>query len=517
MNYLKRAITSITRRFGKNTILLILIFILGSIIAGAISASGAIATTEANLRRTMPSIVSLGVDEESVIEEYHNLGGEFPDYLGVTADLVREVGALPYVRDFNYSICAPLESFDISKYVPEMEGLTGNWDYFEAGLPRFFNLTGISSTNLIQIEGGLIEIVGGRMLTDDEINIPDDNGIMPAFVSSSFADNNQLSIGSVFTLSSMIRDRDNFSVFDNDIWLEENLLAKEDFQFEIVGLFDMVDRETELFARNSNDFDEFERQRDILNQIYVPNYITEEIRRFRFDVSNEINDEVRSDEDFIPPIASLFILEDPLYIEDFRKAVEPLLPEFIGIDDLSSGFDDIASSMEIMQQIADWVLWIAVGATLLILSLLVTLFLHDRRYEMGIYLALGEKKLKIISQILIEVVVVAFVGITLAVFVGNVVSSEMSQAMLRNALVKGEDNVHFAGGVGVSFHIDGSSSLEGMGFDFAMTPEEMMEKFDMSLSTQVILIIYGVGLATVVVSTLVPVAYIVKLNPKKVL
>ena len=297
---------------------------------------------------------------------------------------------------------------------------------------------------------------------------------------------------------------------------KSHLFDQKEFQFEIVGLFDMVERETELLMRSDSDWVEFERQRDVLNQIYVPNYITEEIRRFRFDSFNEMDGGIRTDEDFVPPIASLFILEDPFYIEDFREAVEPLLPEFIGIDDLSSAFNDVESSMEIMQEIANWVLWISIGATILILSLLITLFLHDRRYEMGIYLALGEQKPKIVSQILIEVIVVAFVGITLAVFAGNVISSRMSQAMLRNALVE-EDNVHFGEGVRVGFHILGSSSLEGMGFNFEMTPDEMMEQFDISLNTQVILLIYGIGLAVIAASTLVPVIYTVRLNPKKVL
>ena len=515
MSFLKRSVMSISRRLGKSIILLILIFMLGSIIAGAISVRGAIDSTEANLRRSMPSLVSLGVDEESVIEEF-NLAGEFPDYLAVTTDLVREIGALPYVRNFNYSVLAPLESFNLSLYVPEMEGLTGNWDYFQTGLPRFFDLIGISSANLIHIEEGLISIVGGQMLTDDDINVPNDNGIIPALVSNSFAKNNQLSIGSVFALSSMIRDRNNFSPDDNDIWLEENLFAQKDFQFEIVGLFDLVDRETELLARNEDDWDIFMRQREILNQIYVPNYASENIKRFRFDVFNEMDGKIHSDEDFLPPIASLFILEDPLYIDTFRTAVEPLLPEFIGIDDLSGAFGDISGSMETLQQIADWVLWIAVGVTLFILSLLITLFLRDRRYEMGIYLALGEKRVKIISQILIEVVAVAFVGITLALFAGNIISSGMSQSMLRNALVE-ESNVQFGGGSFVSFHIDGSSSLEGMGFSFEMTPDEMMEAFDISLNAQVILIIYGIGLVAVVTSTLIPAVYVIRLSPRKVL
>lgn len=513
MNFLKRAVTSISRRPGKTIILLILIFILGSIIAGAISVEGAITNTETNLRRNMPSIVSIGADEARIVEEF-NQTGEFPEVESITAELVREIGELPYVREFNYSVSAYLQSFNLRNYSPEMEGTYPGWGEVP-GFPIFFELAGVSGENLIHIDQGLIEVVDGRMLTDDEINRPNDEDVMPAFVSSSFAEVNQLQVGSLFSLSNMVNERDS-TLSDSELFLEENLLGVEDYQFQIVGLFDMVDRE-EL---GSDDWDLFMHQREVLNQIYVPNHAAEKVDKFRTDIRSEMetDDANQSDEAFKPSITSLFILEDPLYINDFKAAVEPLLPDFVGIDDLSNTFDDIASAMKTLQQIADWVLWTAIGATLFILSLLMTLFLRDRRYEMGIYLALGEKKLKIISQILIEVVVTAFAGITLAVFAGNAISSGMSQAMLRNALAQTKNeslvnNSNFATSVAIS----GSNSLEGMGFGQEMTPEEMMKAFDVSLHAHVILIIYGIGLAAVVVSTLIPVVYIIRLNPKKVL
>ena len=516
MNFSKRAVKSITRQPGKNIILLLLVFILGSIITGAILVEGAISATEANLRRRMPSVVSVGVDEERVIEEF-NLTGEFPEYEMITANLVREIGALPYVRDFNYSINVSLESFDLRSYgraQPE-------------GHVDFFDLTGVSNANLPQIEEGLIEVVSGEMLSDDEINIPNDNGIAPAFVSSSFAQSNELSVGSVFTLSSLIVD---FTQHSN--WTEDNLFAREDFQFEIVGLFDMVvDHETELESTRGTieDIHVMNRHWDILNQIYVPNYVAEEIAIFRNNVFDEMSDGAHSGGEFSPPIRSLFLLEDPFYIENFRAAVEPLLPEYIAVADFSYAFAGISSSMETFGQIADLILWIAIGATLLILTLLIFLFLRDRRNEMGIYLALGEKKAKIIAQILIEVVAVAGIGITLTVLAGNVALSELSQTMLRNELVE-LNNAHTAESrsiaitgegqiTGTTFYISGSNSLvgRGRGFSFEMTPEELIEQFEIYLSTEVMLVIYGIGLLVTIGSTLVSVFYIVRLNPKKVL
>jgi len=50
-----------------------------------------------------------------------------------------------------------------------------------------------------------------------------------------------------------------------------------------------------------------------------------------------------------------------------------------------------------------------------------------------------------------------------------------------------------------------------------LSPEEMLAAFDMSFNAQTIALFYIVGLATIMVSTLVPVMYVVMLNPKKIL
>jgi len=103
MNFFKRATTSIIRRPGKTVILLLLVFILGSVIAGAISVEGAISNTDANLRRNMQPIVSIDFDwmafDNSI--DWATVDHEVEDPWNarefLTAAHVREIGALSYV------------------------------------------------------------------------------------------------------------------------------------------------------------------------------------------------------------------------------------------------------------------------------------------------------------------------------------------------------------------------------------------------------------------------------------
>ena len=506
MNFFKRAKTSIFRSPGKSVILLILVFMLGTIIAGALAVEGAVANTEENLRRNMPAVVSIGIDEQQVME-YIRSSAEpgMSSITGLTVDLIRSIGALPYVRDFNYSIEAWLMSFDLDSYIPNIESLPAGLldDRLSA-----FDIVGLSSTNLIPLNEGVIELVDGRMLSEAEITTPSE--ITPVLVSETFAQLNQLSVGSVFTLSSKIPQDGGSGSSNSEMWLEENLLDYAHYEFEIVGLFDPVleatDSDTGMIIVGQS----------IHNQIYAPNWFAEEADRFWTSaMSNQEEAEIEE-----PAITSVFILEDPREIEAFRKAVEPMLPDFIGIDDLTNTFEAISTSMSTLLEIADWILWIAIGATFLILSLLLTLFLRDRRYEMGIYLALGEKKGKVISQVLLEVLAISVVGISIAVFAGTALSANFSRMMLQNELTAEAPPIGAGGGGGsvMMLSIPGSSSLDALGFDKeALSVEEMMDAFDLSLNGETILLFYTIGLVAVMVSTLIPIAYITKLSPKKIL
>jgi len=526
MNFFKRATTSILRRPGKSVILLLLVFILGSVIAGAISVRGAINNTDANLRRRMQPLVSISFDwmewQDSLDiteADREDPAFRFPQEPSLTASQVREIAALPYVASYDYMITGSMQSFTLDRYIGDEERWT------EPGMPEWFSLRGTSSTELVHVEQGVINILpGGRQFNDADLLRTPGAEHSVAIVSQEFANENNLALGSLMELYLYVfmpedpDDADGWRGFGPDMFEEDNVYAIITVAFEVIGIFEMPEDPDE----NVNDP---WRRFESLNTFYVPNWIIEEI----WERSTEATRSSWENIDFELPewatgiledderensVRPIFVLADPGDIEDFRAAAAPLLPEFHEIEDLSSTFDDIASSMDTMQGIANWILWVSVGATLLILSLLITLFLRDRRYEMGVYLALGEKKGKIIAQILMEVVVTSFVAITLAVFAGNLISGQMSRNMLRNALVEqatqNEDPWGWGGSDWSIFDEIGIPTTE-------MTTDEMMEAFQVSLDFETIGLFYLVGLGAVVLSTMVPVLYVVTLNPKKVL
>ena len=106
MNHLKRAWLSVMRRKGKTLILLVVIFILGNIIAGAFSISQASGRVEKNIKEKLGAIATPTLDWEAVdlaAKEAEKNGTEFLyDFDSIPLDQLKEIANLPQVKTFDY-------------------------------------------------------------------------------------------------------------------------------------------------------------------------------------------------------------------------------------------------------------------------------------------------------------------------------------------------------------------------------------------------------------------------------
>ena len=418
LNFLKRAITSIFRNPGKAIILLLLIFILGVALSGALSVVNAVHSTNQNIRRNMRPIVTISYDEDAALTEADEQAQSVP----ISIDLIRQIGDLEYVRHFDYSLATSLDSFELSEYTPNR---VFAWTR-PSGVPVMFTLMGTSRTGVSHIEEGVIELVAGRTFAEEEMDVIDETAPIPTLISYPFAEVNNLMLEQVFSLEAIII-YDNTLTSLSEMFEEENIAVKQEYQFKIIGIFDIPNREIIEFHQLS--VNEHNQYRYMLNRIYIPNQSISIISDFIEEERSLLGRSPRP-----PWVNSIFLLHDPFDLKVFREEVESLLPDGFIVEDLSDSYDAISSSLVTIEEIANGILWVSIFATLLILSLFITLFLRDRRYEMGVYLALGEKRSRIISQILIEVMVVAVLGTTLAILSGNIISRTISRSMLHNEL-----------------------------------------------------------------------------------
>ena len=520
MNFFKRALASMGRRPGKTVILLLLVFVLGNVISGAVSIRQAVLNTDSNLRAQLPAVAVLEVDWQAR-EAYGLRTGEWPDVENLTGDIIRQVGALPYVEAFNYSISTQVSSETLVRYwnpvTPEgQDWVEEDWESVRHRGADFENmeLRGVSVPELFEIQTDLMELVEGRLLTEEEIQ----SGAQKAIISQALARENNLQAGSVIELENIVFDQERFWEEGGGDWAllhtEEFILERQPLELEVVGIVSFI---AEPDNDDHRDLWQFNQQKSQLeNRIVVPNALVEPQISWALDMNERHNPDAahwREDQEgwMLTP-RSIFQLENPAYLQAFAAAATEIMPNFHTVTDLSNTFSDIAGSMETMLLIANIVLWVAVGATLVILSLLITLFLRDRKYEIGIYLALGEKKSKVVTQVLLEVMSTAIVAVALSLVTGSMISSGISQQMLENDLIARQEE-SWQGGWSIS---QGDIEL-AMFSPGNMSMQDMLEAYDVSLDGTTIAVFFGVAMATVLVSTTAPILYVMRLNPKKIM
>lgn len=503
MNFASRAFISITRNFNKAILLLLVVFTLGCVISGAISVSNAVQDTDANIRAAIPAIVTVGIDH-SALNDFVDATGAEPDGLDeFTSDTLLEIATFPQVASYDFSIGGLLLSSELEPYVPLISSVIS----YPMGNYNSFRLAGIQHVNPLDISEGAIEIVQGRMFTETEL----ENFISVAVVSENFARLNNLGVGSTLFLEDISWDMRDMQGIDQEdsFYVEENIYDRRAYQLEIVGIYASL-LEVRTGDRLNDDWIAYDGQ----NRIYVPNTFAREVHVWYTERQMELFPDVehfvgKTPEDLIL-FENVLRLHDSSDIPAFREAVEAATPPFYTVIDAGSESIDFGASLDSLDNLSTTVLVIAVAATVLILSLFIVLFLRERKREIGIYLALGDKRGKIIAQMMAEVLPAALVALSLSLFVGNILAANISENILRADLIAAQRELanqsSNSGGVLDRLGIDASTSAEGVMIDYSV-----------SLNGQTILMVFAVGTSTVLIATLVPMLYILRLNPRKIL
>ena len=508
MGFITRAFASMTRNFGKTILLLLIVFILGIVISGAISVQQAILNTDANLRANLGAVATVELDND-LLEEYVNRTGEWPEVENfISLDLFHQIGTLPYVRNYDVSAMAQLYSEDLTRFSVDAgdEYEYDDDDVFasiERGSGRWtsFDLKGVQNAEAVDVSEGIIEITSGRMFNAEELS----RLSYLAVISEELANLNNLHVGSRFTLVDIIWDH---TAWDFGEFNEDSVLTQRPYEFEVIGIFNPLAE----FNLDDEMSDQRWMKEEIVNRIYVPNSIA--IAAQVFQTEQFLLQHPDSDWDMGNPeediwLQNVYVLHDPQDMEKFRAAVEEMTPDFYtALEPAASGLDGIVSSMETVNGLATMILVVAAIASVIILSLLITLFVRERRQEIGIYLALGEKRGKVIVQMMLEVLTIALLAIILALFVGNLLAGGLSETMLRNdmaAAATGHDYWQWC-------------PLEHLGFGAdEITAEEALAAYNVSLDLTTVGLFFASAIGTVVIATIIPMLYIVRLNPKKIM
>lgn len=537
MNSFKRAITCLRRQPGKSAILLGLVFVLGTTLSGAIAVRNAILAVEEQAMMQIPALATIDFNWQNAAQE---AGVEMWDLDPFTIRAsqptrtdVATIGSLPYVRVydfafnprfFSHSLSWAEMSIDIDRLPTGLslrdaegavQGVTG-W----GGTLEHFTGRGVANPNITDIDANLITLHAGRTFTQAEI----DNNENVVLVSRLFADVNGLSIGSTIELENIAinyalmgtEGSGNFMVdrANVDFWLKHQI-----FEVEVIGIFEM----THEFIYENYDawrmHTALHNRGQLYNRIYMPIGVAQQMIDFVNNGIIEIADDLRAvfgagDAQGLieeaPRLESMFILSDPRNAEAFASAANEMLPANWEILDLRATTSYVIASMDTLLQLADFIQWMTIGASVIVLTLILVILFRERRREIGIYMALGDKRGRIIGQMLLEVWVVAVVGITLALFTSSLLSDNISRSLLEQQLSAQITQGRNDGTTAVPWQLALFNPAQ-------LDAGEMLAMHEVSLDLETVVIFVSASSMVVLVSTVLPILYLVKLNPKKVL
>ena len=398
---LKRGLVSLFRQPVKTFILFLTIILLTSLLMVGFTTSLAMSATKQRLLMRVPAVAILDFDPDSFTT--------FPVLQPSTEEL-RAVGELPYVRMYDLTLRVFLYSQELI-YPNEMD-------------PGSFIGIGVNNPAITDIESGLIQLYDGRVFTQEEINGKKSVMIIPL----GFAEANNLSVGSVIGFSNLVHDLRYTGDWSNR-FSEDFVLDEQKLSFEVIGIYTTAGTEEER---------EFQMERSTL---YVPFGISEGMRNFERETLSLQDDDFSGfgqatmmEELWLD---SFFILNDARLLNDFIYEADEILPEgwfADGVDETI--FTPILSSMNIVENVALLIQWGAFIGGILVLYLIMTLFLKDRGQEIGTYMALGDKKRNIRTQILLEMLIITSVALMISFIIGYGISEWVSRSLLQQTLVE---------------------------------------------------------------------------------
>lgn len=352
-----------------------------------------------------------------------------------------------------------------------------------------FTITGVNSTDYVaDFTSGTSEIKKGVGITSDTA----DNS---AVISSDLADENDLSVGDTFTVSTTVDD------------------AETSYTLTVVGIYDNSSTATtaQMMSNASNP----------QNNIYT-NLTTANTMKGETDTLD----------------SAVYTLSNPKNMDAFVKEIKSDIDtDSYSVTSSDEIYEQMLSPLNNISSIAQNIVILVAIAGAVILTLIVILSIRERRYEIGVLMSLGENRLKIIGQFFTELLMVTVVSLVIASFAGNFVGNALGNQLLSSSTSTEQTTQNAgpgAGGPGQDTKSSdsntdtnsnqkpsapGNGGGRGMGNMVAMATSSSQEidDLDIKLTGTDVAKLGGIALLISFISTILASIGIIRMKPKDIL
>lgn len=470
-NMVKRSWLSIIRKPSRAVIIGLVLFAMANLVLASLAIRGAVSESVAYAKSSLGGTVYLQPDLTKLRAQAQasTSSGERPQITrpSVPLSTVTAIANSAYVKDYTYGITT---SADADGFTP----ITNS-----SSTPRLFEAFGNQNpndTSAVSIQGinayAFISQVSDGTMTLSKGKYFDETTNNDVIISADLASADNLSVGGTIKL--------------------KNTSTSQEYPLTIIGIYDTTDSNfnANTLYMNTATAAHLLSTTDYNNG----NYNVENVRYVMTDAGNADKFIAEANSKF-PTLASSNLT---LSINDaaYKQEVGPI---------------------EAVGSFATTILWIVVAASVVIITLIVTINVKDRRYEMGVLLSLGATKRNVIGQVFAELLIVATIAFGVSLITSTFVAKAMGQGLLNSqtALSSQQSTNNFGRPSGGTIGGRFSGGFGGLAANNTNT--KAISTIDVTATAFDYLILFAVGYGIVILSLIIPSWNIVKYQPKTIL
>lgn len=469
---IKNALLSLKKNIGKTILLFVIIVVITNLVIAGLSIQSATKKSMDQIRSSLGNDVTLSVDFRNMIKN-RKPSEAVSNETSLTTTMEDSLKDLKYVKNYNYQISTSANSNSISA-VETASDNSNNQPEQASNQVDFTISANTTMKYLDSFTNNNYKLTKGRLLTTKDQNTNN------CVIETNLASDNDLSVGDTFTITTTV----------NDETITQELT--------IVGIYE-IQSTNEIGSAHFN---------NPVNTIYTDLSIGQTLTGSSENITSAI-----------------YYLDDPENAEAFvelAKKKSDIDFDTFSLDANNRLYQQNASSLESMQSFAKMFVWIVVIAGSAILCLILALTIRNRYYEIGVLLSLGQSKVKIIAQQLIEVGLIAVVAFVISLGTGQLTSHYMGNMLESSS----SSNVMQMSQKGDQPNDNQNQSDSNQQKNNTQTKENFLgnmmqgpsnQELDVSITGENVIQLAGVTAAICIVSIAVPAAYVLRLTPRQIL
>ena len=210
-------------------------------------------------------------------------------------------------------------------------------------------------------------------------------------------------------------------------------------------------------------------------------------------------------------VSAQYFLRDPAKLPAYEKELRKMgLEDYYKVTTDEAGYKKVVGPVEGLGKVTNTFLIVVFVLGSMILMLLSTLAIRERKYEIGVLRAMGMKKVKVALGLLTETIAITGLCLIIGLGIGMVASQPIADSLLANQIELAKENSDAGGNILMT----GQTGIGAPTFTSDVKP---LSELQITLSADAITKIMIISLLLAGISSMIGIIYITKYEPIKIL